>query len=238
MNLHSNMMVLASHVQHGGRRVQRSLLLAMSLMFLHVPNVFAQQAAASIHSMEAADAALAEVALARADIEARFAAEEQACHPKFFTTSCIDRAKDRRRQALMPLRKRELEAEQYKRQERLIERDHAAAGRRVKEEEHRLERIRPLRETESSEVLPQPEPEVARDAPVPVMRDRAAEHEARQRRRQVQEAANTGKRAENVAKYEQKVRAAQERQKQIAQKKAAKKSAAQPEQSASPPATH
>lgn len=235
------------------RRTLWPLVLAASVGLLHTPAVSAQPMAelangavsaavldrypaGSINSMEAADAALVEINRARSEIDARFAAEEQACHPKFFTTSCIENAKERRRQESAPLRKIELEAEQYKRQARLNERDEAAAQRREKEDVARQERIRPQRENDAGEEPGRAEPESsAREEPAPVLSDRGAEHDARLKRIQEKDAANAERRALNVVKYEKKVREAQERQKKIAQKKAEKEAARQTGQSAPHP---
>lgn len=180
--------------------------------------------AGSIKSVEAADAALEDLSKERSEIEARYTAEEQACHPKFFATSCVDQAKERRRQALMQLRKVELEANSFKRQERVRERDKAAADRQAKEQADRLERERAQQEKESKrDDAPQAEPpEAARNVQTTIFPDRSEQHEAKMKRLQEEDRANEKKRAENVAEYEKKVQAAQERQKKIAQRKAEK----------------
>lgn len=246
VSLRSNRTVLASHAQEIGRRGRRFFILAAGAVLLHIQGAFAQTMgtesaavhaayqAGFINSLEAADAALAEAGRARSEIEARFAAEEQACHARFFTTSCIDSAQERRRQALEPLRGIELDAEQFKRRDRLMAREDAAEERRAKEAADRLERMRPLRERDRAAGPGQPE--AVRTELVAGLPGRAAEHEARQRRRTELDAANAKKRAENVAKYEKKAHAAKERQKKIAQKKAAKENDRHAAQHASPAA--
>ncbi|HZW13599.1 MAG TPA: hypothetical protein VFF81_10470 [Noviherbaspirillum sp.] len=179
--------------------------------------------AGSIKTVETADAALADVGRERAAIEARFSAEEQACHPKFFTTSCVEKAKERRRQALARLRKVELEANAFKRQDRAQERDKAVAERQARAEADRLERERALQEKPSGPTdAPQPEKRnIERSAPA-VFPDRVAEHEGKMKRLQQEEQAGEKRRAEKVADYEKKVKAAQERQRKIAERKAKK----------------
>lgn len=185
----------------------------------HPASVSERYPAGSIKSVEAADAALADVGRERAEIEARFAAEEQACHPKFFATSCVDEAKDRRRQALSQLRNVELEANAFKRRERVAEREKAAAQRQAEEEAGRQERVREQRESQGADSAPQERTETAK-AQARASSNREAEHAAKLKRLEEEDHANAQKRAENAAAYERKVRAAEERKKKVAQRKA------------------
>lgn len=175
--------------------------------------------AGSIKSVETADAALAEVGRERAEIEARFAVEEHACHPKFFATSCVDEARERRRQALSQLRNVELEANAFKRRERVAEREKAAADRLAKEEADRQERVREQREVQGVDSASQERAEAAK-AQGRASPDREAEHAARLKHLEEKDRADAPKRAENMAEYERKVRAAEERQRKVAQRKA------------------
>lgn len=213
-----------------------SALSAAGMMFLPSPFAAAQSVAAatepdttslvarypagSIQSVEAADAALSEMDKERSQIEARFTAEEQACYPKFFITSCVDKAKERKRQALSQVRKVELEANAFKRHARVQEREKAAADRQVKEEANRLERIRPQQEDKDD--LPQEEPQAIQKPSGNAFPDREARHEAKLKRLEADEMASAQKRAEKAAAYERKMQAAQERQRKVAQRKAEK----------------
>eukprot|EP01034_Spumella_vulgaris_P003122 gene3122-4024_t len=67
------------------------------------------------HSVEQADARLAEVERSRAAVQAEYAAAEQVCNAKFFVNYCLDAVKEKRRVALAGLRAIEVEANQYKR---------------------------------------------------------------------------------------------------------------------------
>ncbi len=176
----------------------------------------------SIRSIEEADAALSAAAAERGAIDARYQTEEQACHPNFFTTSCIQKAKERRRIALSALRPVELEASAFKRKVRVSERDQALAERLEKDEKQRQERANRTPATESEATaaatpattsekvqttLPNdPETQPAPKAPKPRTEDRLTAEE----------------RAANVAAYEKKKREAMERQQKVAQRKAEK----------------
>lgn len=175
----------------------------------------------SIRSVGEADAALSEAAAERAEIEARYQAEEQACHPNFFTTSCIQKAKERRRIALSALRPVELEASAFKRKARVTERDQALAERLEKDEKQRQERASPM---------PVAEPEVTAGSPdtasqkeqttlSPVPEKQPASTAPRQK---TGDRVSAEKRAANIAAYEKKKREALERQQKVAQRKAEK----------------
>eukprot|EP01032_Pedospumella_encystans_P036959 gene36959-41839_t len=55
------------------------------------------------HSVEQADARLAEVERSRAAVQAEYAAAEQVCNAKFFVNYCLDAVKEKRRVALCKL---------------------------------------------------------------------------------------------------------------------------------------
>ncbi len=184
--------------------------------------------AGAIKSIEMADAALVEVDRERADIESRYAREEQACYPEFFATSCIKQAKERRRLALSPLRSIEIEARAFKRRARVEERDAALATKRERDEAGRLERARHEEDSrraavEGSEVTSaKSNPGDAGKVKTTIFPDRKAKHEARLKQIRAKEAAKAQKRAENVAAYQKKVEEAQARQKEVESKKAEK----------------
>ena len=96
--------------------------------------VVARYPARSIDSMASADAALADVARARAEINTRHQAAQAACRPAFFMTRCLDAAKEKRRAALATLRPVEIEANAFKRQERVSARDRALEEKNAKAE--------------------------------------------------------------------------------------------------------
>ncbi len=214
------------------------LLLAAGLMVLHMSCAFAQPAAeatasvsdivgrypaGSIQSVEMADAALADTGRARAGIEVRFSAEERACYSKFFAASCVEQAKDRRREALMQLRKVELEANSFQRKERVQERDRALAERQAKAQADSQERAEiPVKSKDVEGPALERKPAIQLDEQPVLQAERSARHEAKMNRVQAEESKDAKKRAENAAAYEKKVQAAQERQKKVAERKAKK----------------
>jgi hypothetical protein len=168
-----------------------------------------------VTSVAQADQQLAAVALERKAIEARFAERERVCYDKFFVNNCLDEAKERRRSALAAQRAIEVQAERFKRQAIVEERDRnlAEAERRFKEQEARLEAEPPK---------PAPEPTPVPPPRKPTAPERMAERAARLRAQQQQEAANAGKRAQNVRDYEARKAQSEERQRKVAERKAEK----------------
>ncbi|HEY8606363.1 MAG TPA: hypothetical protein VIM12_04515 [Noviherbaspirillum sp.] len=175
----------------------------------------------SIDSVSAADAALVEVGRARAAVNARFAKEEQACLPLFFATSCVEKAKEKRRKALVMLRPVELESNAYKRQAKASERDADLAEKQEKAEAKRIEveSAPPPALREAKEAPPE---RVAKPGGPQTTEERVAEHEAKRQAREAKEQADAPKRAAKAAAYERKVQAAQKRQEEVAKRKAEK----------------
>lgn len=171
------------------------------------------------HSVEQADARLAEVARERAVVEAEFSASEQVCYTKFFVNSCLDDAKEKRRVALTGLRAIEVEDHYFKRKFTVDQRDRELAER-VKKDEEEL-----ARRTEVAAATP---PQVVREAPKPAPKpgqtqaQRQAAHDAKVQAQLAQDAADAPKRAENVAQFEKKKADSEKRLAEIAAKKAAK----------------
>jgi hypothetical protein len=166
-----------------------------------------------VTSVAQADRQLASVARERVAIEARFAERERVCYDKFFVNSCLDEAKERRRSALAAQRAIEVQADRFKRQAIVEERDRnvAEAERRFHEEEARLAAEPPK---------PTPEPEPAPPPRKPAAPARIAERDARLRAARQAEAADAGKRAQNVREFEARKAESAARQRKVAQRKA------------------
>ncbi len=96
----------------------------------------------AIGSDEVAEQAQVDVQSARTLLEAEFAAAEYACYDRFFTNSCIDKAREARRAGLAVLRPIELEANAFQRQARVDKREREMEERRVKAEAETQERTR------------------------------------------------------------------------------------------------
>lgn len=195
----------------------------------HLAGISDRYPSGSIRSVEIADHALTDVEQERSLVEARFADEERACYPKFFVTSCLDAAKEKRRRALAEIQQVEVEANAFKRRARVEERDKALADKAPQA----APIIKPSKEVKESNAVPKkstPSVDQRSDrsgapkdrdegAAIP---DRAAQHKAKLEKLNEEEAASARKRAENVAEYERKVRAAEERQREVAARKAEK----------------
>lgn len=193
-------------------------------------SVAARFPSGSIRSGETADQALAEVGKERARIEGRFADDERACYPKFFTSACLNAAKEQRRHALAQLRPVEVEANAFRRRSRVADRDKAIAEKQAGEAAEALNRAK-LQENNSSEAAkknedsthkPKQPAQTASSENGTATVNRSAEHQAKLQRLQAEEAANAQKRAANVAAYEKKVQQAAAREHEIAAKKAEK----------------
>jgi colicin import membrane protein len=234
------------------RILSRSYLLALLLAAFAVP-VLAQQLpngvtrvserfpSGSIRSVDEADEALATATKERADIEARYLSEEQACHPKFFATSCIEQAKERRRRAISSLRPVEIEANTFKRQARLTSREQALSDRLAKDEKERQERADRLQAADTEGVQSASSPaesrtpeEPSRKVQTTLFPDRSEKHETKLKRLQADDAAAAATRAEKVAAYEKKKQEALERQQKVAQRKAEKERKRQKKQGGIP----
>jgi colicin import membrane protein len=185
--------------------------------------------AGTIHSELLADQALEAAQKERASIEARYVAEQRACYQRFFVTSCIEASKERHRSTLQQVRPVEVEAEKFKRQLRVTERDQGLAEKRAQEEAEAPERAQRQRDSERAaaekaeeRVRQAAEAQASETEHAADAARRAAEHQERLQRADAEEAANARKRAENTAAYERKVRAAQEHQKEVEANKKAK----------------
>jgi hypothetical protein len=188
---------------------------------------------ATTRSVAEANARLAGVERERHAIEARYAERERVCYDKFFVNNCLDEAKERRRRSLAAQRAIEVEASHYLRQAKVVERDRAMAEEeaRYKVEEEALARQAAPAPREVTEI-PAPRPSQAAS--------RAARHDAKARQAAEKERREAADRAENVAEYNQRKAAAEERQRIVAKRKAdkaakeAKKQGAAAQQPANP----
>lgn len=167
-------------------------------------------------SVAQADRKLEQVAAARAAIEATFASSEQVCYAKFFVNNCLDKAKERRRSALAYQAAIEDEAQYYKRKAEVDERDREVA-KAVKEFEADQARA-------AAQPAPAPRPEVARPpaAPKAALSSRGAKRDAKAAERAAQDRADAPKRAANAKAFEERKLEAEQRQREVAAKKAEK----------------
>lgn len=206
-------------------------------------SISARFPAGGIQSIETADSALAEATKERSEIEGRFSREEGECHSRFFATSCIDQAKERRRLALLQVRRVEREANTFKRQSRVDSREEAMEIRKERQETDRAAHIQreeeESRRREKSRISADSPAEITSDVGGNVQKDsrldRRGQHDARVKHAQEKDAADAAKRAENIAAYERKVRSAKERQAEVAARKAEKERKRQSSRGSLPP---
>ena len=168
---------------------------------------------ALLHSVPEADRALAGAADERAAIEARYADAERVCYAKFFVSSCLEVAMEQHRVGLARVRAIEVDAQRFKRQAAVEARERARALGQAEAD------------AEAARRAAQPAPvrtevPALNEAPPRRSGTRAAEHAARLKQLAAEEAANAGKRAENVAAFEKKQRDSEQRQREVAAKKA------------------
>jgi len=167
-------------------------------------------------SVQQATLKLQQVAAMRAAIEAEYGASEAICYAKFFVNNCLDEAKEKRRSALAVQNAIEDEAQYYKRKADVDERDRevAKALKEFAEDEAR------------AAATPPPPPREVKTAP-PVapkatLAARKATQEAKLARHEAQEQAAAPKRAAKAKAFEQRKLDAEKRQREVAEKLAAK----------------
>ena len=169
------------------------------------------------HSVEQADARLAQVKKDREAVEAEYGASEQLCYDKFFVNACLDKAREQRRMRLAELRAVEVEASYFKRRQAVEMRDRELEDRAQKdaaEAAYLAAHPKPAK----------PDPET-KPAPTPAavsLQQRQAEHDARERERSARIAAEAPERAAKAAEFERKKAASEKRQAEIAAKLAEK----------------
>ena len=192
----------------------------------------------SILSVEQADRAIVEVQAERKELEAAYADAQYACYSKFFSSPCVDKAKEDRRLALNLLGPIEVEAKAYKRRDTVVQRDKLLDAQRAKEaseaparaEQEKINEQKAAQkaaDVAARQAAPEKAPGGRKaatpraDAPPKAEgRDRIAEHQARLEKDRAQEAADADKRAKNIADYERKQQESLERQRRVVEKKA------------------
>jgi hypothetical protein len=169
------------------------------------------------HSVEQADARLAQVQKDREAVEAEYSASEQLCYDKFFVNACLDKAREQRRMRLAELRAVEVEANYFKRRSAVEARDRELEDRAQKdaaEAAYLAAHPKPAKPDPETKPLPKPADQS--------LAQRQAEHDARERERAARTAAEAPKRAAKAAEFERKKAASEKRQAEIAAKLAEK----------------
>lgn len=206
-----------------------------------IDDVVQRYPADSIQSDEAANAALKDVKEAREKIGARFEAEQQLCYPKFFTTSCLNKATERQRLDLQAVKKIEVEANAYIRHARVEKRDRKLEEKA--QERAAKNKVDPILMPPKPEEIPAVTPPSTAPASVPVpaatdsgtdpkrkqkaeaYEKKVSEHEKRRQEYEQKQQAGAAERAANVEKYDAKQQESVERQRKVAERKAEKEKA-------------
>jgi colicin import membrane protein len=175
--------------------------------------------AGTIKDPDRADAALADITAQQEWVDSRYINDQRACYLKFFTTNCLEAARERHQAASVVLRPVEVEANAYLRRYKVQQRDAALAQRRDEDEADRARREQAQKEREAK--LANNAADKARKAGLPAAApdDRVARHEERMRKDREDDAANAGKRAANAAAFEKKRLESEQRQREVAAKK-------------------
>jgi hypothetical protein len=188
----------------------KALITMMAMLAATMSAAVAQ----NVQTVEQANAALVKVAQDRAAITDEYAASERECSARFFVNNCLDKAKEKRRAALAEVRVREVDAEHFKRADSVAKRDADLADRARKDADDAM-----LRAAQPPKA-PKEEHEPAKPSSGVRVADREAEHAAKLKRQEAEDAANAGKRSANVAAFERKQAESERRQKEVARKKA------------------
>jgi colicin import membrane protein len=176
----------------------------------------------TIKDPDRAEAALADITAQQEWADSQYINDQRACYPKFFTTNCLDAARERHQAASVVLRPVEVEANAFLRRYKVQQRDLALAQRRDEDEADRARREQAQKEREAK--LANNAADTARKAgqPAAPFDDRVARHEERMRKDREDDAANAGKRAANAAAFEKKRLESEQRQREVATKKVEK----------------
>ena len=183
----------------------------------------------SIATIEAAQAAQQHAASENARIERQYAEDEQACSTLFFVNACRGRTKERRRVALEPVHRMQIEADTQMRRIQAAERDQGLADKRRKQALEATKKEQETQQKSQGKTLKQTRiaeknRQQLQNEPLRIQQGahRATSQQARQQHLQVESAAEAQKRAGNVAAYERKIKAAEAHQRDLAAKKAEK----------------
>lgn len=167
----------------------------------------------SIQSSETANRALIDVDRQRSVIDRKYGDEQRVCYEKFFATSCLDAAKERRRVALAKIRTVEIEANAFIRSERVVERDKKLAEKRANDAANPP---KPLTDSPPKQIE-QSDADKAKEN-----QQRIADHEEKQKQKQQDAVGDAAKHAQSAAAFDKKTKDAEARQRDVATKKAEK----------------
>lgn len=120
------------------------MMVVASSVFAANPDLSERYPSGSIQTTEQAMQALDDVKRERDLTEQVFLDQKDDCLQRFFVSSCLNKAKENRRQARKIIRTVEVEANAYLRKEKADERDRGVAERQRKAEQEQGNKIIPL----------------------------------------------------------------------------------------------
>ncbi len=184
--------------------------------------------AGSIKSEEMAQKALEETAEDRQALELRYILDQRACYPKFLVASCLEAAKDRKRVAEKAIKQVEYEANVFRRQATVDDRDRSLAEQHAHDEEDAARRLaeqkqkeidsaRKVQEGRAKNNEVQQRIDQNKDVPADL---RVREHDAKVRQQQAEDAARAPERAANAAERQRRIKEAEEHRLEVERKKA------------------
>lgn len=191
--------------------------------------LFDQYPTGSIKSVPTADAALAATSKEQDRTDIQLIRDERVCYKKFFVSYCLAKVRDQHRAESKKIKNIEIEANTYLRQARADDRDQALADQRAQEladaprraEEQKKNALANAQKIQES-TQRSAEADARAQAPTASPDQRIAEHEKKMQQVRAQQEADAKMHDANVAAYQKKVKDAQDRQKEVAAKKAQK----------------
>ncbi|GAC1317683.1 MAG: hypothetical protein NVSMB28_05520 [Collimonas sp.] len=183
----------------------------------------------TLNSVETANRALTDVANAKAEVEARDLEQRRVCYAKFFVNHCLDAAKEQRRLAMKAIRPIDITANAFLRKDRADERDKALEVHNAGQPAEAAQKAQDQKEKELSNADKvrqgaAREKEVASNTRKHLGEadKRVADHNAKVKKAQQDEAAKASQRTANVTAFEKKAQDSAARQREVAANKAAK----------------
>lgn len=191
--------------------------------------LFDRYPAGSIASVDTANTALDDTAKEHQRIDVELIRQQRICYAKFFVSSCLNKVQAEYRTESKKIKNIEIEANTYLRQARADDRDAALAEqsaqdladapRRAEEQkQNAAENARKVEDSKRSTA----DAEARAQAPTLNPDQRIADHDKKMDEVRAKQAADAKMHDANVAAYNKKVKDAQDRQKEVADKKAAK----------------
>lgn len=181
--------------------------------------------AGSIKSEPAAAAALAQAAEDRRVLATQYVLDQRECYARFLVSKCLEAAKDRKRAAEKSIKQVEIEANTYRRQAQVDDRDQSLADQHARDEAESARRVQQQKERQAATARHTDESDAKRNQVQqrvdqnldPDARIRA--HEARVAQQQAEDAARVPEREANAAARQQRIKDAEQHRQEVERKK-------------------